>query len=85
MIRCDVAFIGTFEADTYEECLRKAKQFADGVNIYEGTTPFSVVTDYEHDKDHQRVLYLHPVVIGYGQDENFPQVAAGEPVYTDDV
>jgi len=56
----DIAFIGTIEANSYEEALEQGYYLAAGVGDSEQLA-FSVVRDFEYDNDGQRVLYLDAV------------------------
>jgi len=56
----DIAFIGTIEANSYEEALEQGHYLAAGVGDSEQLA-FSVVRDFEYDNDGQRVLYLDAV------------------------
>jgi len=54
----DIAFVVTFEAESYDEALREAAWLAEGVGNQEEIS-FSAVIHYERDDEGQRVLYLH--------------------------
>ena len=54
----DVAIVVTIEANTYDGALRIANNIAEGLEI-DGETA-EAITNYDHDNDGQRVLYLHP-------------------------
>lgn len=59
MPKFDIAFVGSIEADDYEQAIRLAGHLAAGVGDSD-QIPFSAVECYEHDNTGQRVLYLHP-------------------------
>lgn len=54
-----VALLVSIPADNYEAALQEAEDMAEGLGIMEELS-VSAVTDYEHDNEGQRVLYLHP-------------------------
>jgi hypothetical protein len=67
MPRFDIPLLVTIEADTYAEAIREGHDLADGIGQTEELS-VSVVLNFEHDNDGQRVLYLHP--------ENEPEPSA---------
>ena len=72
----------TVNANDYDSAFGIAVAIADSVQ-----ENCAAVHADDTDNYGQRVYYLESIdeIVGFGQDDDFPSVAAGEPVYKSDI